>query len=263
MNVHKSSVSIGAQPARVLLVDDNPDQLRLLIEALRSTSCRITVAMDGIQGYNRAVSIQPDLIILDVRMPRLDGFALCRRLKANEGTQHIPIIFLSSAADLEERLSGLGGGAVDYILKPYDADEVVARVKIHLRLAGKIQDQEYAVAPIPLSDDEVLVRAAQTELSALLSSTPLQADIAEKLGVHERRLARAFRSVLNTTMFEFLREERMKEARRLLSETSLSMVAIANELGFSTPANFSTAFREHAGVSPSEFRRDSSRATNS
>jgi|SRR5690554_639298 len=91
------------QQPRLLLVDDNPEQLRLLVEALRTKSYRISVAFDGFQGYDRAVSIVSDLIILDVHMPRMDGFALCRRLKANAATAHIPILYLSSDSEVDQK----------------------------------------------------------------------------------------------------------------------------------------------------------------
>jgi len=246
--------SVEEHVPRLLLVDDDPDQLKLLVESMRNTGYRLNLAVDGLQAYDRAVSTQPDLIVLDVRMPKLDGFALCRRLKANPATSHIPVIFLSSAGDVHERLTGLDGGAVDYILKPYAAQEVLARVRIHLSLAGKIPPAGVARIEPPMDDDEVLVRAAQLELRACLSITPRMTDIARKLGVHERRLARAFRKCLGTTVFDYLREARMKEAERLLRETSLTMVAISYELGFSNSANFSTAFRDHTGMAPSAYR---------
>lgn len=238
---------------RLLLVDDDPDQLRLLVEYLRGTSFQISLAFHGVQGYERAVSLVPDLIILDVRMPDIDGFALCRRLKANASTAHIPIIFLSSASDIEEKLTGFEGGAVDYIVKPYTPEEVVARVQIHLKLAGKAIEEVEQVDDGAIDDDAVLTLAAKRELRRCLGLTPRL--IAGNLGVPERRLVRAFRKSLNMTPFEYVRQERMNEAQRLLTQTALSVVTISQELGFSSAANFSTAFRDYVGVAPSDYRR--------
>lgn len=254
----KDEVQHIKQQSHLLLIDDNPDQLRLLVEILRSKSYRISVAFDGFQGYDRALSLVPDLIILDVRMPRMDGFALCRRLKANTATAHIPILFLSSAGALDERLTGLSGGAVDYILKPYEPEEVLARVQIHLTLAasktGEVDSDTDSSTGEPMDDDAVLVHAAQRELRSNLAKTPRLVDIAAKLGVNERRLSRAFRKTLDMTPFEFLRQERMTEACRLLTETKLNIVAISQEVGFSSAANFSTAFREYTDMAPSCYR---------
>jgi len=239
----------------VLIVDDNPDQLRLLVEVLRSTGYRLSIAFDGMQGYDRAAAGRPDLILLDVRMPRLDGFALCRRLKANPATSHIPVIFLTSSTDISERLTGLRDGGVDYIVKPFSSDEVVARVRIHLKLSRAHTDVGHDEQEGGLSDAQVLVRAAQRQLSAALAHTPRLDDLAASLGVNERRLSRAFRECLGMTVFEYLRQERMRVAQRLLAQTALSVVAISEEVGFGSAANFSTAFREYAGTSPSTFRQ--------
>jgi len=245
------------QQPHLLLVDDDIDQLRLLIELLREKPYRLSIALDGMQGYNLAVSTQPELILLDVRMPIIDGFALCRRLKANSMTADIPVIFLSSAGSLDNKLMGLAGGAVDYILKPYAPNEVAARIKIHLALSGKT-----AVEPIAaktgeqVDEDGVLVCAAQQELRSYLSTTPRLADIANKLNVNERKISRAFRKTLDMTPFEYLRQERMQEACRLLIQTSLSIVVISQKVGFSSAANFSTAFREYTGMAPTDYRRE-------
>lgn len=261
MGITHSNGSPEVRQPHLLLVDDDSDQLRLLIEAFRGASYRISVAFDGAQGYDRAVSIAPDLIVTDVRMPRMDGFALCRMIKANASTAHIPIIFLSSASDIDEKLTGLRGGGVDYILKPFAPDEVLARVQIHLDLAGTAASDVSNGTDRPMDQDAVLVRAAQRALRSCLSLTPRLIDIAAELGVNERRLSRAFRKVLDMTPFEYLRQERMREARRLLRETALSIVAISQELGFSSAANFSNAFREYAGVAPSDYRRSRSENT--
>lgn len=259
MGTDSSSMQQEAQRPRLLLIDDNPEQLRLLVEALRRKSYQISVALDGLQGYARAVSIIPDLIILDVHMPRMDGFALCRRLKANEATAHIPILYLSSDTQVDKRIAGLTCGGVDYILKPYEPEEVVARVEVHLAIAGKAaaQHAQTASAPTgPMDDDSVLVRAAQEELKFHLCNTPQLAEIAAKLSVNERKLSRAFRKILDMTPFEYLRQLRMQEACRLLTETSLSIVDISQEVGFSSAANFSTAFRESMDMPPSDYRHE-------
>jgi DNA-binding response OmpR family regulator len=252
-----TAAPLVSSSSHVLIVDDSPDELRLLVEMLRSKDYRLSIAFDGAQGYDRAIAGAPDLILLDVRMPRIDGFAVCRKLKANPVTTHIPVIFLSAARDVNERLVGLQSGGVDYILKPYSPEEVLARVQIHLALSrGSLAGEDEArMDPGNLDDDQVLVRAAQRYLADNLSNVPSLGCLSRSLGSNEKRLSRAFQKCLDMTVFEYLRQERMRTAQRLLTETSLSVVAISEEVGFSSAANFSTAFRDHAGISPSEFRR--------
>lgn len=249
------SASAPVSPhAHILIVDDSPDELRLLVETLRRANYRLSVAFDGAQGYDRAIAGRPDLILMDVRMPRMDGHATCRRLKANPATAHIPVIFLSSAAQADERLAGLHSGGVDYVIKPYSAEEVLARVQIHLALASGTPASQAEREAASLDDDEVLVQATKRYLSNHFADTPALESVARALGTSEKRLSNAFRQSLGVTVFEYFRGERMAYAQRLLATTSLSIVAIADAVGFSSAANFSTAFREYAGMSPSTYR---------
>ena len=211
------------------------------------------------QGYDRAVAQQPDIILLDVQMPKMDGFALCRQLKANPRTMRIPLIFLTAMGDLENRLTGLDEGGVDYIIKPFSPEEVAARLRIHLRLAGHEHAAAgYADAAVTHATredkDATQVQAAKRYLAGHLADPPTLGELAELVGSSPKRLMRAFREVEDNTVFGFLRDERMRTAQRLLSETSLTIAAISQEVGFSSPANFSTAFLEHTGVSPSAYR---------
>lgn len=296
--------------AHILVVDDDFDQLRMLLEMLRHRGYRITVAFDGTQGYARALASLPDLILLDVRMPKMDGFALARLLKADQATAHIPILFLSSKADLTDRLEGLRNGGVDYIVKPYLAEEVAERINIHLELARQRipaeavneaglragarreaggnrsvhQPAAYSAAlsgsvakatahvqraqvfpPVPVgagrdsrpNGESALVVAARRIIFQRLAMPPRASDLAQALGVPERRLARAFEQCLGMTVSGFIRLKRMRRAEYLLSHSALSIISIAEELGFSSAANFSTAFKEYSGQAPSVFRRRS------
>jgi two-component system, NtrC family, sensor kinase len=117
----------------VLIVDDNPTNLDVLSTSLKSAGFRIAVALDGETAINQIQYRQPELILLDVMMPGIDGFETCRRLKGDTHTQHIPIIFMTALADTEHKVKGLSLGAVDYITKPFQQDEVLARVNVHLQ----------------------------------------------------------------------------------------------------------------------------------
>ena len=132
-------------PTRVLLVDDNPTNLKVLSEALRGQGWITLVATDGESAIEQAAYSSPDLILLDVMMPGIDGFETCRQLKANSATQLIPIIFMTALADTIDKVRGLELGAVDYITKPFQQEEVIARVKLHLKLSQLTQTLEQRV----------------------------------------------------------------------------------------------------------------------
>lgn len=118
----------------ILVVDDTPTNLEVLFNFLSDSGFRILIAEDGESAIQKANYAQPDLILLDVMMPGIDGFETCRRLKSEESTQGIPIIFMTALTETVDKLKGFSLGAVDYITKPLQYEEVLARVKTHLRL---------------------------------------------------------------------------------------------------------------------------------
>ncbi|MBI4780862.1 MAG: response regulator [Oscillatoriophycideae cyanobacterium NC_groundwater_1537_Pr4_S-0.65um_50_18] len=123
-----------SQPIRILLVDDTPTNLKVLSESIKSEGWFTLIANDGESAIEQVEYAKPDLILLDVMMPGIDGFEVCRRLKANSETQAIPIIFMTALSDTVDKVRGLELGAVDYITKPFQREEVLARLRVHLKL---------------------------------------------------------------------------------------------------------------------------------
>jgi signal transduction histidine kinase len=118
----------------VLIVDDNPTNVEVLLDYLSDSGFKVLVAEDGQSALEQVEYLKPDLILLDVMMPSVDGFETCRRLKENEATRDIPVIFMTSLADTLDKVKGFEAGAVDYITKPVQHEEVLARVTTHLKL---------------------------------------------------------------------------------------------------------------------------------
>jgi signal transduction histidine kinase len=143
----------------ILIVDDNPTNLSVLCAALNSEGFRFRVAVDGESAIAQAERNQPELILLDVQMPGIDGFETCRRLKANSVTENIPIIFTTALADTESKTKGFSLGAVDYIPKPFAQEEVIARVRVHLQLKQLTESLEQQV-----SDRTKALQQAQVQL---------------------------------------------------------------------------------------------------
>ncbi|MGL5082257.1 MAG: sensor histidine kinase [Microcoleaceae cyanobacterium] len=129
----------------ILVVEDSSTNSKILSEVLESQGFVVTVAEDGEDAIQRLQNLSPDLILMDIVMPKIDGFETCRRLKAAEGTQDIPVIFMTSLTEPEERIKGLTIGAVDYITKPFQPEEILARVNIHLQLRSLTRNLEQQV----------------------------------------------------------------------------------------------------------------------
>ncbi|MEH2295363.1 sensor histidine kinase [Nostoc sp.] len=152
----------------ILIVDDNPTNLSVLCAALNSEGFRFRVAVDGESAIAQAERNQPELILLDVQMPGIDGFEACRRLKANPVTENIPIIFTTALADTESKTKGFSLGAVDYIPKPFAHEEVIARVRVHLQLKQLTESLEQQVSDRTKALQQAQVQLVQQEkLSAL------------------------------------------------------------------------------------------------
>lgn len=118
----------------ILIIDDNPTNLEFLYGALDGNGYDILVEMDGESGIDQVKTNPPDLILLDIMMPGIDGFETCRRLKAHEISREIPVIFMTALTDIEDKVKGLNLGAVDYITKPFHKEEILARIQVHLKL---------------------------------------------------------------------------------------------------------------------------------
>jgi two-component system, NtrC family, sensor kinase len=147
------------QANSILIVDDTPNNIRVLFDILHGAGFKVSVVKSGELALEKVPFIQPDLILLDVMMPGIDGFETCRRLKVDESTKDIPIIFMTALADVENKVKGLQIGAVDYIIKPIQVEEVIARVNIHLALRN---------TQVQLMNEVLERREAQTKLQQTL-----------------------------------------------------------------------------------------------
>lgn len=250
-------LSSDANVRKILIVDDSAFEQRMLVDLLSEMPYRVSVAFNGLQGYQLALSQQPDLILLDVRMPSMDGYTCCRLLKANPATHDIPVIFLSGADAAEDRIMGLSIGGVDYVSKPFTPGELAARIHVHLNLMRRTPKDvpEEPPAPVlPANPDAVLVNAAKRLIADNLAALPSLSEIARSVGTYREKLSQLFREQTGMTVFAFIREERIRRGVQLLRETEIDVQDIALLIGFNNAGNFSTAFRERMGVTPSAYR---------
>jgi DNA-binding response OmpR family regulator len=234
-----------AQVRNILIVDDSAFEQRMLVDLLSEMPYRVSVAFNGEQGYQLALSGQPDLILLDVRMPNMDGYTCCRLLKANPATRDIPIIFLSGTEAVEDRIMGLQLGGVDFVSKPFTPGELAARIHVHLNLMKR---------PPVEAADSVIVNAAKRLIYDNLAALPGLAEIAASVGTYREKLNQLFRTHTGMTVFAYIREARIQRGMHLLRDTDMDVQDIALLLGFANAGNFATAFRERMGTTPSSYR---------
>lgn len=260
-------------PALVLIVDDDLIGLGLMIAYLRDYNIAITTATAGAEGLELARRDHPDLILLDLRMPVLDGFAVLDRLKAADSTRDIPVLLLTAHDDLDSRVRGFELGAADYLTKPVAEAELHARVTAHLHrhrlvagLEQRLRAYEQRYGPLDTSEIQDTNRFAlrRQEVTRLyqarqllrerLTDPPTLNDLAQLLGTNQPRLSRGFRDLFGTTVFGFIREARLVRARQLLVETCWPIKSIALEVGYRNTGDLSRGIKERFGMTPSELR---------
>ena len=158
----RPSATTGQPGHTILIVDDTPANIGLLVDYLEDHGFRVVVAQDGAEGIKRAQFAQPDLILLDVMMPIMDGFETCRHLKAEQATAAIPVIFMTALTDSIEKVTGFGVGAVDYVTKPFQIEEVLARVNTHLAL--RAMQKQLETQNVQLQQEITVRLQAEAEL---------------------------------------------------------------------------------------------------
>jgi signal transduction histidine kinase len=163
----------------VLVVDDTPGNLRVLVDSLSARGLEILVATDGMSAIERAIYGRPDLILLDVIMPGIDGFETCRKFKENPETNAIPVIFMTALSDTSQKVKAFEVGAVDYVTKPFEEEELIARVDAHLTirsLQGDLERRNHQLEDLNQLKNEFLGMAAhdiRNPLTAILAGAEI------------------------------------------------------------------------------------------
>ncbi|MFQ5632192.1 MAG: ATP-binding protein, partial [bacterium] len=243
----------------ILIVEDNAD-VRTYIRDYLGKDYEITEAIDGEQGFKKSVNAIPDLIISDVMMPKLDGYELCRNLKTDERTSHIPVILLTARAGGQSKVEGLETGADDYIIKPFDARELQVRVKNLIEQRRKLRERfakEITLQPKDIaitSMDAQFLQKAMDVVEQNLSDPEFSTDMfAKQVAMSRMQLHRKLRALTDHSAHGFIRAYRLKRAAQLLQHQAGTVTEICYDVGFSSLSHFSKAFREQFGQSPSAF----------
>jgi signal transduction histidine kinase len=159
----------ASRPPTILVVDDSPTLLLALLDHLSRHGFLVVLAHDAREGMMRAVLAQPDLILLDIVMPGLDGFEACRRLKADTATHDIPVIFMTGLSDAKQIVSGFSAGGVDYITKPFQVEEVLARINTHLALRKANQELQQMYETLTRAKEDLVHNEKLAALGALVA----------------------------------------------------------------------------------------------
>lgn len=256
-------VSLPNDQLEILVVEDNQD-LRSFIGFILQHDYKITEAVDGMDGMEKAEATIPDLIISDVMMPRMDGFQLCKTLKENIKTNHIPVILLTAKAARENKLKGLETGADDYLVKPFDEAELRARIKNLIAIRKTLQ-QKYQGASWKKPKDikvksvhEKFIEELKKVVEKNISNEAFGVDdLGEAMAMSRSQLHRKLKALTDLPATTFIRNYRLHQAADLLKQDAGNVTEIAYQVGFNSQTYFSSSFHELFGCSPSEYKQQS------
>ena len=244
----------------VLVVEDNEDFSHFLSQELGRIYNKVLTAKDGIEGAMMAEAENPDIIVSDVMMPRMSGTDMCRRIKENIETSHIPIILLTAWSTDEGRAAGYKAGADAYIAKPFGMEVLLARISNLLEKQEKRQrDFSHSISLDPKtvtdsSPDEDFLKEVIACIEKNIDNSEYTIDsLSTDIVMSRMSLYRKMKSLTGQTPADFIRMVRLKTAAKLLKEEKCTVSEACYRTGFASPQNFSKHFKEMFGVLPSQY----------
>lgn len=253
---------------KILIVEDEADIRRFVMTDLQQ-EYDVYEASDGVEALEVIQKHGVDLIVSDVVMPRMDGIELCRRVKEDINTCHIPVILLTAKDSHEDRLVGLEAGADSYIPKPFDMRHLRIRITRLIRHCEQMKEKfvkKIALVPdslpgkpegdaVALSADEVLMQKITQYIIQNISDSDLNGEIiADHVAMSRMNLHRKLKTLVGLSAGDLIRTIRLETARKQLEQTSKTITEISYDVGFSSPSYFYICFNKKYGVSPSEYR---------
>ncbi len=247
---------------RVLIVDDDEEIARYISTELGSFY-RFTLCGNGREGLKELLTGGSyDAVVSDVMMPEMDGFTMLRMIRTNITISHIPVVMLTSMADVGNRLEGLESGADAFLAKPFDMQElhmvIENLIQSRQRLKGKYTSAQLQAekieAPEVKGNDELLMERIMKAINKNLADSDFNVEmLTQEVGISRAQLHRKMKEMTGISTSEFIRNIRLEQAARLLKEQKLNITQVAYTVGFSNLAHFSTLFRKHFGEAPSEY----------
>jgi len=243
----------------VLTVEDHSD-IRVHIKENLEDCCQMIEASDGEKGLSKAIECIPDLVITDLMMPNMDGVEMCKKLKTDERTSHIPVIMLTAKAGIENRIEGLETGADAYVTKPFNIKELRVRVKNLIEQRKKLRkrfSKDIKLEPkdiaVTSADESFLNRALEIIESQMENSEYEIRDFQEEMGMSRMQLFRKIKALTDYSPSEFIRNLRLKRAAQLMEQNYGNVAQITYKVGFNNLSYFAKCFKDLFEISPSEY----------
>ena len=246
---------------QILLIVDDHTELRKFVADIFSDRFQIVESERGEEALELALKFLPDVVITDWMMPGMSGINLCRALRSNPKTNHIPIIILTSKSSQDSQIEGMQSGADDYVSKPFNADLLEIRVNKLLEAKERARknwqkqfvQKELTEGKLPEFQDEFLQKATALIIENIADSNFDVVDLEKGLDMSKMQLYRKFKSLTSLAGNEFIRSIRLQQALVVIETTQLNVSEIAYKVGFNDPAYFARVFKKQFGQSPSNY----------
>lgn len=243
----------------LLVVEDNAEVRSYIRESI-DAGFRVAEAKDGKEGLETALKLVPDIIISDLMMPNINGNVLCKKLKTDERTSHIPVILLTARADIDSKIAGLETGADDYLIKPFNPKELNVRIKNLVGQRKKLRERFSRTVILQPKDiaitsaDETFLKKVMEIIEKHMSDAEFSVETFQKeIGMSRMQLHRKLTALSNLSASEFIRVQRLKRASRLLKAKNANVSQVAYDVGFSNLSYFAKCFKGQFGQPPSEY----------
>ncbi|WP_242206467.1 hybrid sensor histidine kinase/response regulator transcription factor [Aestuariivivens insulae] len=251
-------LDLNDKSAIALIIEDNED-VAYYLKGCLETKYNILCAQDGEEGIKLALKFIPDIIISDVMMPKKDGFEVCKTLKSEIITNHIPIILLTAKATNKDRIEGLSYGADAYLVKPFNKQELFTRIDqlvgVRRKMIEKFAKEDFKefINRKDKTPQTIFIKKVVDVVSECIDDTEFgPSKLASKLNLSESQLYRKIKATTNRSTAVFIRSIRLNKAKLLIQNSNKTISEIAYEVGFNDPSWFSRAYKDEFGKSPSD-----------
>ncbi len=246
---------------QILLIVDDHTELRKFVAEIFESKFQVMEASRGEDALEMALTYLPDVVITDWMMPGMSGVNLCRALRQNPKTNHIPLVLLTSKSAQESQIEGMQAGADDFVSKPFNAD--ILEIRVNKLLESKERNrknwqkqmiqQELSEGKLPTFEDAFLVKATQLIIANLGNADFDVEDLEKGLDMSKMQLYRKLKMLTSLAANEFIRSIRLQQAKVLLENSKFNISEIAYQVGFNDPAYFARAFKKQYGKTPKSF----------
>jgi signal transduction histidine kinase/ligand-binding sensor domain-containing protein/DNA-binding response OmpR family regulator len=243
----------------VLLVEDN-DDFRFYLKDNLKDNYHVIEAVNGKEGWQKALALHPDIMVSDISMPEMNGKELCRKIKNDSRTSHIPIILLTALIGEEEELKGLEIGANDYMTKPFNFEILISKIRNLLSLQATFKktytrqlDVQSAEPILPSTDEKFVKEIIRYIGDNMLNPALSVNELSRHMGMNRNTLYKKLLTITGKSPVEYIRSQRLKKAAHLLEHSQMNIAEVSYEVGFNTPQYFARSFKDEFNMLPSEF----------